>query len=200
MLNHYTTRPHLRTPQLPEWQVGGKGGGFLGRVCPCAPDGQLVTGNIEGPHWALPTPPTWAASYLGASSPPFMSEVEPVQFRLNGFCRWLRQHVLRGVGPCPVLPVAPPGAPPAWLGGVPRSSSLITCWGWQGRAWGPSPEAWAPQDTQNLRVPRRWGFLAPLIKIEVSETKILAPLALDPALRSDESALRSSFRQTDRWG
>lgn len=36
-----------------------------------------------------------------------MSEVEPVQFRLNGFCCWLRQHVLRGVGPVPSAACGP---------------------------------------------------------------------------------------------
>lgn len=34
-----------------------------------------------------------------------------------------------GWGPCPVLPVAPPGAPPAWLlGGLSYSRSVITQW------------------------------------------------------------------------
>lgn len=36
-----------------------------------------------------------------------MSEVETVQFRLNGFCCWLWQHVLRGVGLVPSAACGP---------------------------------------------------------------------------------------------
>lgn len=136
-----------------------------------------------------------------------MSEVETVQFRLNGFCCWLRQHVLRGVGPVPSAACGPTRGSARLAAGRGSLEQLrnYLLGGWQGRAWGLSPEAWAPQDTRNLRVPRRRGFLAPLLSPRLGFLRPkFWPLWLltlpgfqeaVPALRSDESALRSA---TDR--
>lgn len=97
--------------------------------------------------------------------------------------------------------------PPSCWEGFPGAAPQLPTRGWQRRAWGLSPEAWAPQDTQNLRVPRRRGFLAPLSpRLGFLKPKFW-PLWLStlpgfqeavPALRSDESALRSAIdRQTE---
>lgn len=69
-----------------------------------------------------------------------------VEFHLNGFCCWLWQHVLQGVGTVPSAACGPTQAPPSQLlGGVPWSSLV-----------GATPEAGHPGYWES-------GFLAPLL-------------------------------------
>ncbi|KAL0597305.1 putative uncharacterized protein PIK3CD-AS1 [Plecturocebus cupreus] len=89
MLNHYAIWPHL-----------GNASAFL-----LTPERARQAWGAEGPHRALFM--FHAAFYPTASYPLFMSEVETAQFCLNGFCCWLRLHVLRGVGPGRVLAYSP---------------------------------------------------------------------------------------------
>lgn len=129
--------PTLGTPQPPggRWRFSWEGRSLYP---PLTAESQRP-GRHGAPRALLGLSMLLAPSHPAASYPPFMSKVEPAQFHLNGFCCWLRQHVLRGVGPCPVLACSPTrGSAPQTrqLGGVPWSSWVITSWGWQGRAWG----------------------------------------------------------------
>lgn len=102
-----------------------------------------------------------------------------VEFHLNGFCYWLWQHVLQGVGTVPSAACGPTQAPPSrLLGGVPWSSLV-----------GATPEAGHPGYWESGVS----SSSAP-IKVGGSEAKILSPLALDPDSVSGSGSAAPALR------
>lgn len=145
VLNHYAPQPHLRNTSAslltPGRQSGGWGASFLGRVCSRTPCGQLSHRGHSGPSLgSLYTP-----SHPGCSCLPFMREVEMAEFRLNGFCCWLRQHVLQGVGTLPSAACGPTQGSTrlaAGRGPLEQFSSYLV--GVAGKGPGATPEAGHP--------------------------------------------------------
>ena len=129
VLNHCAPQPHLRHTSASLLTPGSQSAGWgaslavsLGGSVPY-PLWAAESEDTQGPHWALSTlPPTEAAPTC------------PLWERWRWWSSALMVSVAgcgsmfyKGWGPCPLLPVAPPGAPPAWqLGGVPWSSSGVT--------------------------------------------------------------------------
>ena len=121
--------PTSGTPQLPcsllEARVpgGGQAWRFPWEGPSLYPPWAAESEDTQGPHWALSTlPPTRAAPTC-----PLWERWRWWSSALMVSGAGCGSMFYKGWGPCPLLPVAPPGAPPAWLlGGVPWSSSGVT--------------------------------------------------------------------------
>ena len=113
-----------------------------------------------------------------------------VEFHLNGFCCWLWQHVLQGVGTVPSAACGPTQGstlPAAGRGLLEQFGSCLV--GVAGKGLGATPEAGHP----GYRESGVSSSSAP-IKVGGSEAKILSPLALDPGSVSRSGSAAPALR------